>query len=129
VCASKAKITTNWCTGWRVEADLDEIVDARDIATVVSAWTGIPVSSMLQTETEKLLDMEDALRKRIVGQEQASTAVSDAIRRARSGLKDPRRPIGTFLFLGPTGVGKTELAKASGRLPVSTTTRRCCAST
>jgi ATP-dependent Clp protease ATP-binding subunit ClpC len=99
-------------TGWRVEADLDEVVDARDIATVVSAWTGIPVSNMLQTETEKLLNMEDALRQRIVGQEQAIEAVSDAIRRARSGLKDPRRPIGTFLFLGPTGVGKTELAKA-----------------
>ena len=97
---------------WRLEVDLDEIVDARDIATVVSAWTGIPVSSMLQTETEKLLDMEMHLRKRIVGQELAVTAVSDAIRRARSGLKDPKRPIGTFLFLGPTGVGKTELAKA-----------------
>jgi ATP-dependent Clp protease ATP-binding subunit ClpC len=99
-------------TGWRVEADLDEIVDARDIAIVVSAWTGIPVSNMLQTETEKLLNMEDVLRQRIVGQDQAVEAVSDAIRRARSGLKDPRRPIGTFLFLGPTGVGKTELAKA-----------------
>jgi len=99
-------------TGWRVEADLDEVVDARDIAAVVSTWTGIPVSNMLQTETEKLLHMEDALRQRIVGQEQAVEAVSDAIRRARSGLKDPRRPIGTFLFLGPTGVGKTELAKA-----------------
>ncbi len=79
---------------------------------MVSAWTGIPVSSMLQTETEKLLDMEEHLRKRIIGQELAVTAVSDAIRRARSGLKDPKRPIGTFLFLGPTGVGKTELAKA-----------------
>ena len=99
-------------TGWRIEADLDDIVDARDIAAVVSAWTGIPVSNMLQTETEKLLHMEDVLRQRIVGQEQAVEAVSDAIRRARSGLKDPRRPIGAFLFLGPTGVGKTELAKA-----------------
>lgn len=98
--------------GWRVEADLDDIVDARDIAAVVSAWTGIPVSNLLQTETEKLLNMEEILRQRIVGQEQAIQAVSDAIRRARSGLKDPRRPIGTFLFLGPTGVGKTELAKA-----------------
>ena len=103
---------TELVTGWRVEADLDEIVDARDIAAVVSAWTGIPISNMLQTETEKLLFMEDALRQRIVGQELAVEAVSDAIRRARSGLKDPRRPIGTFLFLGPTGVGKTELAKA-----------------
>ena len=99
-------------TGWRVEADLDEIVDARDIAAVISAWTGIPVSNLLQTETEKLLNMEEVLRERIIGQSQAIEAVSDAIRRARSGLKDPRRPIGTFLFLGPTGVGKTELAKA-----------------
>ncbi|MCB9113836.1 MAG: AAA family ATPase [Caldilinea sp.] len=99
-------------SGWRVEADLDEIVDARDIAAVISAWTGIPVSNLLQTETEKLLNMEEVLRERIIGQSQAIEAVSDAIRRARSGLKDPRRPIGTFLFLGPTGVGKTELAKA-----------------
>jgi len=99
-------------TKWRVEADLDDVVDARDIAAVVSAWTGIPVSNLLQTETEKLLNMEEILRQRIVGQEHAIQAVSDAIRRARSGLKDPRRPIGTFLFLGPTGVGKTELAKA-----------------
>ncbi|MCB0147256.1 MAG: AAA family ATPase, partial [Caldilineaceae bacterium] len=99
-------------SGWRVEADLDEIVDARDIAAVISAWTGIPVSNLLQTETEKLLNMEEVLRERIIGQSQAIEAVSDAIRRARSGLKDPRRPIGTFLFLGPTGVGKTELAKS-----------------
>jgi ATP-dependent Clp protease ATP-binding subunit ClpC len=98
--------------GWRVEADLDDVVDARDIAAVVSMWTGIPVSNLLQTETDKLLNMEGSLRQRIVGQEQAIQAVSDAIRRARSGLKDPKRPIGTFLFLGPTGVGKTELAKA-----------------
>lgn len=97
---------------WRGESGLDEVVEARDIAQVVSTWTGIPVSSVLQTESEKLLDMEGHLRKRIIGQEQAVVAVSDAIRRARSGLKDPRRPIGTFLFLGPTGVGKTELAKA-----------------
>lgn len=97
---------------WRGEAGLDEVVEAADIAQVVSTWTGIPVNSVLQTESEKLLDMEGHLRKRIIGQEQAVVAVSDAIRRARSGLKDPRRPIGTFLFLGPTGVGKTELAKA-----------------
>ncbi|RIK37505.1 MAG: Clp protease [Chloroflexi bacterium] len=97
---------------WREETGLDEMVEANDIAYVVNSWTGIPVSSMLQTEQEKLLDMEEHLRKRIIGQQQAVTAVSDAIRRARSGLKDPRRPIGTFLFLGPTGVGKTELAKA-----------------
>lgn len=97
---------------WRGESGLDEVVEAADIAQVVSTWTGIPVSSVLQTESEKLLEMETHLRQRIIGQEQAIIAVSDAIRRARSGLKDPRRPIGTFLFLGPTGVGKTELAKA-----------------
>ncbi|MBX3014928.1 MAG: AAA family ATPase [Caldilineaceae bacterium] len=97
---------------WRGETGLDDVVEAADIAQVVSTWTGIPVSSVLQTESEKLLDMEGHLRQRIIGQEQAIIAVSDAIRRARSGLKDPRRPIGTFLFLGPTGVGKTELAKA-----------------
>ena len=97
---------------WRGESGLDDVVEARDIADVVSSWTGIPMSNLLQTESEKLLHMEDALRKRIVGQERAVEAVSDAIRRARSGLKDPRRPIGVFLFLGPTGVGKTELAKA-----------------
>ncbi len=97
---------------WRAEANLDEIVEASDIAEVVHSWTGIPVSNLIQTEAEKLLDMEKYLHQRIVGQDQAIQAVSDAIRRARSGLKDPRRPIGTFLFLGPTGVGKTELAKA-----------------
>ncbi|CAN5658496.1 AAA family ATPase [soil metagenome] len=97
---------------WKEETGLDELVEASDIAQVVSSWTGIPVNSMLQTESAKLVDMEGHLRKRIVGQEQAIVAVSDAIRRARSGLKDPRRPIGTFLFMGPTGVGKTELAKA-----------------
>ena len=97
---------------WRAEAGLDEVVEAEDVAQIVSAWTGIPVTTMLQTEAEKLIHMEDALRVRIVGQSQAIEAVSDAIRRARSGLKDPRRPIGTFLFLGPTGVGKTELARA-----------------
>ncbi|MEZ4866909.1 MAG: AAA family ATPase [Caldilineaceae bacterium] len=97
---------------WRGEAGLDEVVEASDVAQVVSSWTGIPMSSVLQTESEKLLHMEEHLRRRIIGQAQAIVAVSDAIRRARSGLKDPRRPIGTFLFLGPTGVGKTELAKA-----------------
>jgi len=97
---------------WREETGLDELVEADDIAQLVSSWTGIPVTSMLQTESAKLVNMEEHLSKRIVGQEQAIVAVSDAIRRARSGLKDPRRPIGTFLFMGPTGVGKTELAKA-----------------
>ncbi|MBV7335527.1 AAA family ATPase [Chloroflexi bacterium TSY] len=97
---------------WREEAGLGDTVTSEDVASVVSTWTGIPTNSLMQTESEKLLHMEDALRKRIIGQSEAIEAVSDAIRRARSGLKDPRRPIGTFLFLGPTGVGKTELAKA-----------------
>jgi len=97
---------------WRAETGLDEVVDVNDIAQVVGTWTGIPMSSMIQAESEKLLQMEEELQKRIVGQTRAIEAVSDAIRRSRSGLKDPRRPIGVFLFLGPTGVGKTELAKA-----------------
>jgi ATP-dependent Clp protease ATP-binding subunit ClpB len=89
-----------------------EVVDAEQIAQVVSRWTGVPVEKMLEGERDKLLKMEDALRARVVGQEEALTAVSDAVRRARAGLKDPGRPIGSFLFLGPTGVGKTELTKA-----------------
>jgi ATP-dependent Clp protease ATP-binding subunit ClpC len=97
---------------WRQETGLDEIVDADDIAEVVGSWTGIPVTNLLQTEAERLLEMEDHLHKRIVGQDEAISAVADAIRRARSGLKDPRRPIGSFIFLGSSGVGKTELAKA-----------------
>ena len=91
---------------------LKEEVDAEDVAEVVSHWTGIPASRLLEGEREKLLRMEERIRQRVVGQDQAVTAVADAVRRARSGLQDPRRPIGTFLFLGPTGVGKTELAKA-----------------
>jgi ATP-dependent Clp protease ATP-binding subunit ClpC len=97
---------------WRQDTGLDEIVDADDIAEVVASWTGIPVTSLLQTESEKLLDMEKHLHQRIVGQDQAINAIADAIRRARSGLKDPGRPIGSFIFLGSSGVGKTELAKA-----------------
>ena len=89
-----------------------EVVDASQIAAVVSRWTGVPVDKMLEGEREKLLRMEDDLRKRVVGQDEALVAVSDAVRRARAGLKDPNRPIGSFLFLGPTGVGKTELNKA-----------------
>jgi len=97
---------------WRQETGLDETVSAEDIAEVVATWTGIPVSSLLQSEAERLLDMEEHLHKRIVGQDKAIDAIADAIRRARSGLKDPRRPIGSFIFLGSSGVGKTELAKA-----------------
>jgi ATP-dependent Clp protease ATP-binding subunit ClpB len=89
-----------------------EVVDAQQIAAVVSRWTGVPVEKMLEGEREKLLAMEDGLRRRVVGQEEALVAVSDAVRRARAGLSDPNRPIGSFLFLGPTGVGKTELTKA-----------------
>lgn len=89
-----------------------EVVDSAQIAQVVSRWTGIPVDKMMEGERDKLLRMEDELRKRVVGQDEALEAVSDAVRRARAGLKDPNRPIGSFLFLGPTGVGKTELNKA-----------------
>jgi ATP-dependent Clp protease ATP-binding subunit ClpB len=89
-----------------------EVVDENMIAAVVSRWTGVPVEKMLEGERDKLLSMEDLLGKRVVGQKQAVTAVSDAVRRARAGLKDPARPIGSFMFLGPTGVGKTELTKA-----------------
>ncbi len=91
---------------------IKEEVSAEDIADVVSRWTGIPVSRMLQSEREKLLKLEDELHKRVVGQDEAIEAVSDAIRRSRAGLQDPKRPVGSFIFLGTTGVGKTELAKA-----------------
>src|SRR5256884_7442758 len=87
-------------------------VDADDVVVVVSRWSGVPVSRLIEGETEKLLKMEERLHDRLIGQDEAVTAVSDAIRRARAGLKDPKRPIGSFIFLGPTGVGKTELAKA-----------------
>ncbi|MDP3184614.1 MAG: AAA family ATPase, partial [Anaerolineales bacterium] len=91
---------------------LDEVVDINDIAEVVHQWTGIPVNQMMETESKKLLQMEERLHERIIGQDEAIHAISDAIRRARSGLKDPSRPIGSFIFIGPSGVGKTELAKA-----------------
>ena len=91
---------------------IDEVVNAEDIAEIVSRWTGIPVNKMLQSEREKLLNLERELHKRVVGQDEAIVAVSDAIRRSRAGLQDARRPIGSFIFLGTTGVGKTELAKA-----------------
>ncbi|MBW1800349.1 MAG: AAA family ATPase, partial [Deltaproteobacteria bacterium] len=91
---------------------LKEEVDSEDVAEVVGKWTGIPVSSLMEGEKEKLLDMEDRLARRVVGQETGIIAVSNAVRRARSGLQDPNRPIGSFIFMGPTGVGKTELARA-----------------
>ena len=93
-------------------AMIKEEVTAEDIADVVSRWTGIPVSKMLQSERDKLLSLEEELHKRVIGQDEAITAVSDAVRRSRAGLQDPKRPIGSFIFLGTTGVGKTELAKA-----------------
>ncbi len=97
---------------WLQDKNIDGVVDEKDIAELISKWTGIPLSRMLETETEKLVRMEDGLHQRIVDQEEAVTAVSEAIRRGRAGLKDPKRPIGSFIFLGPTGVGKTELARA-----------------
>src|SRR5204862_6254802 len=89
-----------------------EEVTADDIAAIVSRWTGIPVDKMMEGEREKLLHMEDSLQMRVVGQTEAISAISQAVRRARAGLQDANRPIGSFLFLGPTGVGKTELCKA-----------------
>lgn len=97
---------------WEAENHIDEVVDVNDIASVVNQWTGIPLTQMLETESTKLLQMEARLHERIIGQDEAIHAISDAIRRARSGLKDPNRPIGSFIFIGPSGVGKTELAKA-----------------
>ncbi len=97
---------------WEAEHELDEVVDENDVAEVVSQWTGIPMTQMLEAEADKLLRMEESLQERIIGQDEAITVISDAIRRARSGLKDPKRPIGSFIFIGPSGVGKTELAKA-----------------
>jgi ATP-dependent Clp protease ATP-binding subunit ClpB len=91
---------------------LKEEVDDEDIARIVSRWTGIPVQKMLEGEVQKLLKMEDRLHARVVGQDEAVTAVANAVRRGRAGLSDPNRPIGSFIFLGPTGVGKTELARA-----------------
>ncbi len=97
---------------WEVSQKLDEVVDVDDVAQIVGQWTGIPVNQMLQNEAERLLHMEEYLHKRIIGQDEAIHAISDAIRRSRTGLKDPKRPIGSFIFIGPSGVGKTELAKA-----------------
>jgi len=97
---------------WQQEGKIDSVVDEEDIAQLVSQWTGIPVSRMLEGESDKLVHMEERLHQRIVDQEEAVAAISEAIRRGRAGLKDPKRPIGSFIFLGPTGVGKTELARA-----------------
>ena len=97
---------------WLKETDTDMVVEAEDIAELISQWTGVPVSRLLEGEAEKLLHMEERLHERVIGQDEGVAAVSEAIRRARSGLADPKRPIGSFIFLGPTGVGKTELARA-----------------
>jgi ATP-dependent Clp protease ATP-binding subunit ClpC len=97
---------------WQKEKKIDSVVDEEDIAGLVAQWTGIPVSRMMETETDKLVHMEERIHQRIVDQEEAVAAVSEAVRRGRAGLKDPKRPIGSFIFLGPTGVGKTELARA-----------------
>ena len=97
---------------WQQDKKLDSVVDEENIAELVAQWTGIPVSRMMETETDKLVHMEERIHQRIVNQEEAVTAVSEAIKRSRAGLKDPKRPIGSFIFLGPTGVGKTELARA-----------------
>ncbi len=98
-------------SNWRQQEKLDEEVREEHIAQLISSWTGIPVSQMLEGEAEKLLDMEERIHDRLVNQEEAVIAIAEAIRRSRAGLKDPRRPIGSFMFLGPTGVGKTELAR------------------
>ncbi len=97
---------------WQQERHIDFVIDQEDIARLVAQWTGVPVARMLEGEGQKLLHMEERIHERIIGQEEAVVAVADAIRRARAGLKDPKRPIGSFIFLGPTGVGKTELARA-----------------
>ena len=97
---------------WLRDVKIDMVVDAEDIGKLVAQWTGIPVSRMLEGESDRLLHMEERLHERVIGQEAAISAVSEAVRRSRAGLKDPKRPIGSFIFLGPTGVGKTELARA-----------------
>ncbi len=106
------KVRSNWLEREKI----DEIVDEEDIAQLISKWTGIPISQMLEGEAEKLLHMEERIHERLVNQEEAVVAISEAIRRGRAGLKDPRRPIGSFMLLGPTGVGKTELARTLAQL-------------
>jgi len=107
-----AKLEAELATKDDAKRMVKEDVDAEDIAEIIAKWTGIPVNKMLQSEREKLLHLEDDLHSKVVGQDEAVTAVADAIRRSRAGLQDPNRPIGSFIFLGTTGVGKTELAKA-----------------
>ena len=97
---------------------LKEEVEAEDVAEVVAKWTGIPVSRLLEGEVEKLLHVEDRLRQRVVGQDEALLLVANAVRRSRAGLGDPRRPIGSFLFMGPTGVGQDGAGPGAGRVPV-----------
>ncbi|MGZ4170224.1 MAG: AAA family ATPase, partial [Solirubrobacteraceae bacterium] len=109
VAEQEAAAATDGATGPRF---LKDVVDADDVAEIVSKWTGVPVSRLLEGEIEKLVHMEERLHRRVIGQDEAVSAVSSALRRSRAGLSDPNRPIGTFLFLGPTGVGKTELARA-----------------
>jgi ATP-dependent Clp protease ATP-binding subunit ClpC len=101
---------------WDSDNKIDMVVDAEAIATLISQWTGIPVSQMIEGEAERLLHMEERLHDRIIGQDQAIKAISEAVRRSRAGLKDPTRPIGSFIFLGPTGVGKTQLARSLAHL-------------
>ncbi len=113
--ADRLKIESEFNTKrdkWESEHKLDEVVDENDIAEVIAQWTGIPVSQMMQTEADRLLHMEEKLHERVIGQDEGIAAIADAIRRSRSGLKDPKRPVGSFIFIGPSGVGKTELAKA-----------------
>ena len=97
---------------------LKEEVDDEDIARIVSKWTGIPVTKMLEGEVKKLIEMEERLRHRVIGQDEALERVANAVRRSRAGLSDPNRPIGSFIFLGPTGVGKTETATCARRVPI-----------
>ena len=119
--------------GWPIfrqhQRMLQEEVDEEDIAEVVCKWTGIPVSRLMEGEVQKLIHMEERLHQRVVGQDDAVTAVANAIRRARAGLQDPNRPLGSFIFLGPTGVGQDRAGPGARRVPVRSTTRRWCAST
>ena len=121
---SEADAELPWCRrGIGAACFFKEEVDAEDVAEVVARWTGIPVSRLMEGEVEKLIHMEERLHERVVGQDEAVEAVATALRRSRAGLQDPNRPIGTFLFLGPTGVGKTELARALAEFMFDSRTR------